>query len=112
MIEKNKWDLLLLILIFLFTSCSKEIDSKIWAETTGNIINIEKISDGSFGFELVYEIETNDLENEKNKPIKRPITIYYLSVEEEPQATQALQLKYMRKNPATYKLVDRIRYRK
>jgi hypothetical protein len=112
MIERNKCGLLILIFTFLFLGCNREFDSKDWAQTTGKIINIEKISDGSFSFELVYEIEPNDLVNEMNKPIRGPISIYYLSVEKEPIASQTLQLKYMRKKPAIYQLLDSISYKK
>lgn len=108
----NKYGSLILIFIFLISGCDENFDSKIWEQTTGKIVNIEKIPDGSYGFELIYEIKPNDFINEKRKPVWGPISIYYLSVEKEPLAAQTLKLKYMRKEPAVYKLLDRIQYRK
>ncbi len=77
--------------------------AKNWVSTNGTINNITVLDDGTYGYELNYEIEVKD----KGKDT---INQFYLGQKQKPIENQVIKMKYLVEEPVVYELLEPIKF--
>ena len=100
----------LLLCGVILSGCIHNSSKSTWVETTGRITNVTMLDDGTFGYTLVYNVNESSALNAQGKLIKGIIPQHFLDKQKKPLSEQKLKMRYLRKEPIVFELLDNIRY--